>query len=220
MMRKYICCFVFLCRVLSGVSAQDLPDENEGKEIPNTVGAVKAANPGDYILLPSGKKYTLTGEEIEIVNDRFDYNDLSGVKTEVREDGTEIKTISEAHTAYIYPDGQSDHIIKTSGSFTKFMQQHIERNFFLAHYVDASGNYHDAAPNGSPRFYVFRASVQFQTISDGVNEVEGVIITAFNYKGENFIMRYISTDEDWTWGHVRGTYGPTGETRQIEFDIE
>ena len=47
-----------------------------GKEVPNLVSAVKAANPGDYILFPSGKRYVLTREEIDILNGSFDYYDL------------------------------------------------------------------------------------------------------------------------------------------------
>ena len=219
-MKKEVFILIMLFLALPLLSAQETADLYEGVEIENLVSAVKAANPGDYILLPSGRKYILTKEEVDIANGSFDYNDLSGVKTEIRSDGTEIKTISEAHTAYVYPDGQSTHILKTGSSFTGFMQQYIEKNYFLGYYVDFYGNYHDSGPNGSPRFYVFRASVQFQTISNGFDEAQAVIITAYNYKGENFIMRYYSTDEGWTWGHVRGNYGPVGETRQIEFDIE
>lgn len=200
--------------------AQDTPHENGGKEIKNLVSAVKMANPGDYIVLPSGRKYILTQKEIEIVRGDFDYEDLSGVETEIQADGTEIKTISEAHVVYIYPDGQSAHILKTGISFTAFMR-HIEGKYYITRYVDLLDNVSDSRSIGSPRFDVFRASVQFQDISNGIEKLDSVTITAYNYKGENFIMKYCS-DPDMVWGHIsdNGSYKPTGETRQIVFDIE
>jgi len=193
----------------------------EGREIPNLLSAARAANPGDYIILPSGRRYVLTREEIEIANGRFDFSDLSGVHTQTRGDGTLEKSISAAHTAFVFPDGQSAHLLRTAGSFTAFMQQYVERNYFLGQWVDHVGNVHDAMPNGSPRFYVFRAVVRFSTISDGIGNVGMVEVTAFNYKGENFIMRYYSTDEGWSWGHVVGTWFEVGEPHQlIEFNVE
>jgi hypothetical protein len=215
-MKIYLKTFVFLLLLLIGISSISA----QAREIPNLLSAVKTANPGDYIVLPSGRKYILTRGEIDIVNGTFNYDELADVETETLNDGTEIKTISEAHIVYIYPDGQSTHIIKTTVSFTEFMQQYIEKKYFLGHYVDVFGNYHDSGPNGSPKFYVFRASVQFRTISNGVDEAEEVMITAYNYKGENFIMHYFSTGEGWLWGYVNGNYSPIGETRQVEFDIE
>jgi hypothetical protein len=202
------------------VFTQESPDIYTGEEIENLVSAVKAANPGDYILLPSGRKYILTKEEIAIVNGSFDYADLSVVETETRDDGTEIKTISESHVAYIYPDGQSTHILKTNVSFGPFLQ-HIEERYHITRYIDQLNGFHDYLPISSPRFNVFRASVQFQTISNGVEELESVTVIAYNYRGENFIMKYCVIP-DMVWGNVSedGSYKPVGETRQIEFDIE
>jgi hypothetical protein len=190
------------------------------KEIRNLRSAVKAANPGDYIVLHSGKKYVLTQEEIDIANGIFDYNDLSGVKTETLIDGTEVKTISEAHIAYIYPDGQSAHILKATLSFTAYMENHIEKKFFIAQYVDNLGQHHDMQTIHSPRFKVFRASVQFQTLSNGNEDVGMISITAYNHQGENYKMKFCSRP-DMIWGNIGGGgYKPTGETRPIQFDIE
>jgi uncharacterized protein YxeA len=199
--------------------AQQTANKNTGKEIKNSVSAVKQANPGDYIILPSGKKYVLTGEEIDIVKGNFDYKDLSGVETETRSDGTEIKTISEAHTAFIYPDGQSTHILKTGISFTLYMENHIEKKYNIGYYIDELGEQHDFRTIEPPRFDVFRASIQFRSISDGDAEAEEVAITAYNYKGENFLMKYFS-NPGFVWGYVMGSWEPKGETRKIEFDIE
>jgi hypothetical protein len=213
-------CFLYNAFFPLIVFAQELPTDNDGQEIKNLVSAVKAANPGDYILLPSGKKYILTREEIDIVRGDFDYEDLSLVKTETLDDGTELKTISEAHVAYLYPDGQATHILKTGVSFTSFMQ-HIEDTYHITRYVDLLDEFHDFREINSPRFKVFRASVQFQKISNGIEELDSVTITAYNYGGENFIMKYCS-NPNMIWGNIsdEGSYAPTGETREIEFDIE
>jgi len=192
----------------------------EGREVLNLTSAVRGANAGDFITLPSGGKYVLTKEEIEIANGTFDFGDLSGVAGETRDDGTVVKTISQAHTAFVFPDGQSAHLLKTIGSFTEYMQQYIERNYYLGYWIDVAGNTHEAMPNGSATFYVFRATVQFYTISDGFNSAEVAEVTAFNYKGQNFVMRYFSTDGGWEWGYVNGTFSPVGETHEIEFDVE
>jgi hypothetical protein len=192
-----------------------------GKEVANLLSAVKAANPGDYIVLPSGKKYVLTAAEIAIARGDFDYENLPGVKTETRADGTEIKTISEAHTAYTYPDGQSTHILKTDMSFSAYMDQHIEKNYFISRYVDRDHQLHDFSSIESARFKVFRASVQFQMISDGTRAVESVIVTVYNYRGENFIMRYCS-EPGFFFGYTGGGggYVPVGDSHSVDFDIE
>ena len=219
-MKKFACIFAVLFCVFFGAFAQDLPDGNGGEEIPNTVGAVKAANPGDYILLKSGRKYILTKEEIDIANGVFDYEDLSDVKTETREDGTEVKTISEAHTVYVYPDGQYQHILKTGVSFSAFMD-YVEGKYHITRYIDFLDDVHDYRTINSPRFDVFRASVQIRPVSNGVIEIENVHITAYNFKGKNFIIQYCSAP-DMVWGNIssEGSYSPTGETRRIEFDTE
>jgi hypothetical protein len=202
------------------LSAQAITGANKGKEIQNLVSAVKSASPGDYILLPSGKKYILTMEEIAIAKGEFNYEDLSNVKTETFEDGTEIKAISTAHIAYVYPDGQSTHVLKTSVSFTAFMR-HISETYSISLFIDREGDAHEYAMIEPAEFDVFRASVQFRTISDGIEELQDLMITVYNYDGENFEMSYCSKP-DLVWGNISGSgsYKPTGETHQFEFDVE
>jgi hypothetical protein len=222
-MKKNIAAFCMALFLIPALFAQNNTGhrgEEIGEEIPNLVSAVKAASPGDYILLPSGKKYILTKEEIAIVKGEFNYEDLSNVETEILEDGTEIKTISQAHIAYVYPDGQATHILKTSISFTAFMR-HIQETFYLAHYIDykdAAQEYVDINP---PDFSVFRASVQYQIISDGIDEQQSLNITIYNLNGENKYMRYCS-NPNMIWGNIsdKGAYKPVGESHQIEFDVE
>jgi hypothetical protein len=205
---------------ISLIFAQETSGVYEGKEIKNLVSAVKTANPGDYILLPSGKKYILTKEEIAIARDDFDYENLSEVATEIRKDGTEIKNISQAHIAYVYPDGQATHILKTNVSFTAFMR-HIQETFFPVYYIDLLESAHKSIDIDPPDFSVFRASVQYQTISDGIEELQALNITIYNYERENIYMRYCSKP-DMVWGNIseQGSYKPIGESHQIEFDVK
>jgi hypothetical protein len=120
----------------------------------------------------------------------------------------------------MYPDGQSAHILKTGISFTTFMK-YIEGKYYITRYIDFLDNVHDFRSISSPRFDVFRASVLFQKISNEIEELDSVTITAYNFKGDNFIMKYCS-GPDMVWGNIsdNGSYKPKGETRQIEFDIE
>jgi len=189
-----------------------------GKEIKNSLAAVKAANEGDYITLKSGARYVLTYDEIDIARGDFDFNDLSGVPAQAGADGTEIKNISEAHTVKVYPDNRSAHLLKTGISFTQFMK-YVERNLVPGRYIDSSGNSHDFEPVRYTLFPVFRATVQSQKISDGVSEYERSIITAYNYKGSSFTRRYYPFG-GWEWGYVSGTFFPVGEPLQQEFDDE
>jgi hypothetical protein len=200
--------------------AEETSGGYEGKAVENLVSVVKTANPGDYILLPSGKKYVLTREEIAIVRGEFDYEDLSEVATTVEQDGTEIKAISQAHTAYVFPDGQATHILKTNVSFTAFLR-HIQETFFLAQYIDLAESAHEYITIDPPEFQVFRASVQRQTISDDIEELQALNITVYNYNGEHRYMRYCSKP-DMIWGNIseKGAYKPVGESRRIEFDVE
>jgi len=223
-MKKGLCIFAFLCLfsfyLFADESTPESPVEYIGVEIENTIGAVKAANPGDFIVLKSGKKYVLTKEEIDILQGNFDFDDLSEVKTEFMDDGTEIKTISEAHVVYAYPDGQFSHLLKTGASFSAYMR-YIESKYHIALYVDYYQEFYDYAPIDPKSFNVFRAVVEIQEISDGYNSMEGITISAYNYQGKNIMMKYCS-EPDMFWGYIpqEGSYRPTGESRQLEFDIE
>jgi hypothetical protein len=213
--------FILLAVMISmNLYAQTVDGIIESKEIENKISAVKSANPGDYILLPSGKKYILTKEEIAITRGEFDYENLVDVETEVEEDGTEIKTISQAHIAYFYPDGQSTHVLKTNISFTSFMR-HIQETFFLAQYIDYFETANEYMNIAAPEFTVFRASVQYQTISDGIEELQALNVIVYNYDGKHQQIRYCSKP-DMIWGFIseRGSYKPTGESHRIEFDVE
>jgi hypothetical protein len=196
------------------------PKQTGSKQIENKISAVKNANPGDYILLPLGNRYTLTKEEIAIVRGEFNYEDLSDVETTVESDGTEIKTISQGHIAYIYPDGQLTHILKTTISFTAYMR-YVKDTYFLAQYIDYFEMPNEYMEIDPPAFTVFRSSVQYQILSDGIEDMQALTITIYNYDNINRMVKYCSKP-DMIWGYIteRGAYKPIGESRQIEFDFE
>jgi len=190
------------------------------EEVPNLLSAVMRARAGDYIRLPSGKPYILTRAEIDIANGRFDFGDLSGLESEVMDDGTEVKTISAAHKVFIYPDGQSTHLMKTVGSFTSFTEQYLDRSFFLGDWVDDDLEPHPAKPGIAPDFDVFRAIARFCVISDGHLSVLRIEVNVYNLGGEHREMRYYSED-GFEWGNVID-YGfrRVGESQGIDFELE
>ena len=217
-MKGKILILFMLCLPLILFAEADI-SSTEGREIENLVSVVKAADAGDYILLPSGRKYVLTKAEISIANGIYDYETLPDVQRETLDDGVEKITISEAHTAYSYPDGQIIHNLKTHSSFEAFMN-FIESKYHITMYIDDSGETHEWMKIKNAKFDVFRAGIQFQTISNGDEELDSVIINAFNYKGENFTMKFCSAPE-MAWGNISndGMYLPVGESYEFKFNI-
>jgi len=194
-----------------------------GKEIKNTLAAVKAANEGDYIILKSGEKYVFTYDEIDIANGNFNYNDLSDIPAQIDADGAKTQTISEAHTIKVFTDNQSAHLLKTARSFNDYMK-YIEDKFYQGRYIDAYRNYNDFEPISPRPSSLFSAIVRIQTYSNGADSVEQYLIRAYNYQGRNFIMRYFSTNYGWVWGNTSWInskpYEPVGESHDINFGDE
>jgi hypothetical protein len=178
-------------------------------QIRNLRSAVKAAKPGDYIILPSGKKYVITKEEIDIVNDRFDYGDLSRVEAKILQDETKELTISEGHKVYIKPNGDTMHRLITERAFVEFMR-YVEKNYYLGTYRNSAGresqSRQDRPPENSSRFL---AKVELFPISDGTSFVQALEITVVNYQNRSYTARFFATDENWIWGEVKGTFGRT-----------
>jgi len=173
------------------------------EEIPNQIDAVQSAEPGDYILLPSGKKYVLTEEEIMIANGTFGYEDLYDVATKTRADGTIIKTISQAHEIQIYPDGKVVHVIKTQAAFA-YTLKFIEDGYHLMRYLDEAVVLRDRKTITAPDFSVFRVFIQTETIMSEYGSLEIVAITVYNYEWQNFVIKYCSTP-NMVWGLVSPT---------------
>jgi len=175
-------------------------DESGGREIPNQVGAIITAQPGDYILLPSGNRYVLTREEIMIAGGNFGYENLSDVAIETKADGTVIRTVSQAHEIRIYPNGKVVHILKTNAAFA-YTLRYIEENYHLMRYLDNSGILRDSKPLDRPSFNVFRVFIQFETITNGFDELSSLAVSAYNLEGKNFVKKYCSVP-NLVWGLV------------------
>jgi hypothetical protein len=172
----------------------------QGTEVPNQIDAVMSAEPGDYILLPSGDRYVLTKEEILIANGMFGYENLYDLPSETKADGTVVKTVSQAHEIRIYPGGRVVHILKTRAAFA-YTMRYIEENYHIMRYLDSSGVLRDRNPIARPSFYVFRVFIQTETISNGLDRMEILTISVYNYGGENFVTKYCS-DPNKVWGMV------------------
>jgi len=171
-----------------------------GDEIPNQADAIISAQPGDYILLPSGNRYVLTKEEIMIEGGTFGFENLSDVASKTKADGTVIKTISQAHEIYIYPDGRTVHVLKTRAALA-YSLKFIEENYHLMRYLDSIGVLHDSKPVDPPDFNVFRVFIQTEALYNGFDLLEVLTINTYNYEGENFTIKYCSAP-DFVWGLV------------------
>jgi len=177
-----------------------VPTARAEMEIPNQVGAIKTAQPGDYIVLPSGNKYILTREELMIMKGAFGYENLSDVATKTRADGTVIRTVSQAHEIQIYPNGKVVHVIKTNAAYA-YTLKYIAENYHLMRYLDNSGILRDSKPLNRPNFNVFRVFIQTETITNGFDKLEAVVITAYNNEGKNYTIKYCSVP-NLVWGLV------------------
>ena len=195
-MRKWAGVFIGMLLFLFVLSAQ----EASGEEIPNQADAITSAQPGDYILFPSGNRYIFTKEEIMIMGGTFGYADIANAPSENKSDGTVIKTISQAHSVRIYPSGKTVHVIKTRAAFD-YSLKFIEDNFYLMRYIDSSGVLRDSKPIAQPRFYVFRVFIQTDSITNGVDELTYLTVSVYNHEGENFVIKYC-TVPDMVWGLV------------------
>jgi hypothetical protein len=151
-------------------------------EIPNNIGAVKNAKPGDYIVLMDGSHYVLVEEEIAIVNDKFDYNDDEALKKNSvpRSDGGIEYNITSAHKRIIWPDGKSMDVLTTRRAFDAYIR------FLAANYDpipftmfgEAIGNtYPTDLPEG---LVTFRGKVYRTFVTDGVQTLEIFDVMEYN----------------------------------------
>jgi len=151
-------------------------------EIPNTIGAVKNAKPGDYIVLMDGSHYVLVEEEIAIVNNEFNYNDVEALKKNSvpRSDGGIEFNITSAHKRIIWPDGKSMDVLTTRRAFDayiKFLAANYDPIPFTM-YGSAIGNsYPVDLPEG---LVTFRGKVYRTFVTDGVETLEIFDVTEYN----------------------------------------
>jgi len=151
-------------------------------EIPNTVGAVKNAKPGDYIVLIDGSHYVLVEEEIAIVNDKFDFNDDEALKKNVvpRSDGGEEFNITSTHKRITWPDGKSMDVFTTRRAFDayiKFLAANYDPILFSIFDSIIGSTYPIKIPEG---LVIFRGKVYKTFVTDGVITLEIFEVNEFN----------------------------------------
>jgi hypothetical protein len=151
-------------------------------EIPNTVGAVKNAKPGDYIVLIDGSHYVLVEEEIAIVNDNFDFNDDEAIKKNVvpRSDGGEEFNITSSHKRITWPDGKSMDIFTTRRAFDayiKFLAANYDPILFSMFDSIIGSTYPIQIPEG---LVTFRGKVYRTFVTNGVITLEIFEVNEFN----------------------------------------
>jgi len=151
-------------------------------EIPNTIGAVKNAKPGDYIVLKDGSHYLLVEEEIAIVNDKFDFNNDEALKENnvPRSDGGTEFNITSSHKRIIWPDGKSMDVLTTRRAFDAYIK-FLAVNYYpipFAIYDSVIGNtYPEVLPEGLESF---RGKVYKTFVTDGVETLEIFEVKEFN----------------------------------------
>lgn len=150
------------------------------KEIPNTVDAVKSAEPGDYIVLMDGSHYVLVAEEIAITNGGFDYEGDALKKNEVpRSDGGAEYNITAVHKRIVWPDGKSMDVLTTRRAFDAYVGYLAEHYDIVpfTNYGELVGNSYPAiVPDG---LETFRGKVYRTFLTDG--EKKYVYIDAREY---------------------------------------
>jgi hypothetical protein len=151
-------------------------------EIPNTIGAVKNARPGDYIVLKDGSHYVLVEEEIAIVNNEFNYNNDEALKKNSvpRSDGGMEFNITSAHKRIIWPDGKSMDVLTTRRSFDayiRFLAANYDPIPFTMFDTVVGNTYPETVPEG---LVTFRGKVYRTVVTDGVQTLEIFEITEFN----------------------------------------
>jgi hypothetical protein len=151
-------------------------------EILNTIGTVKNAKPGDYIVLKDGSHYVLVEEEIAIVNDKFDFNDDEALKenTVPRSDGGTEFNITSSHKRVIWPDGKSMDVLTTRRAFDayiRFLAENYDPIPYVMYDKVVGNTYPDNVPEG---LVTFRGKVYHSFLTDGVDTFVYIEVKEFN----------------------------------------
>lgn len=151
------------------------------EEVANTLGAVKAAKPGDYIVLKDGSHYVLVEAEIEASNEKLNYDDEALKQNEVpRSDGGIEYNITAAHKRIVWEDGKSMDILTTTRAFDTYLK-------FIAaeHDVIPYTNYGEFVGNSFPAIVpegvkTFRGKVYHTFLTNGVDTCDYINAKEYN----------------------------------------
>jgi len=171
-MKKSIFIFFIAAAVFSAIA----------DEIPNTIGAVRNARPGDYIVLTDGSHYVLVEEEIAIVNGNFDYNDDEALKENAvpRSDGGTEFNITSSHKRIIWSDGKSMDVFTTRrafDSYVRFLAANYDPIPFTRYDSIIGNTYPVEMPEG---LETFRGKVYKTYVTNGVRTLEIYVVNEYN----------------------------------------
>jgi hypothetical protein len=171
-MKKYFFLF-FIAAIVTPVFAE---------EIQNTIGAVKNAKPGDYIVLKDGSHYVLVEEEIAIVNDKFDYSNNDALKENdvPRSDGGTEYNITSSHKRIIWSDGKSMDVLTTRRAFdayVRFLAANHDPIPFTIYDSMVGNTYPEEVPEG---LETFRGKVYKTFVTNGIETLEIFAVKEFN----------------------------------------
>ena len=151
-------------------------------EIPNNIGAVKNARPGDYIVLTDGSHYVLVEEEIAIVNEEFNFNDVEALKKNSvpRSDGGIEFNITSAHKRIIWPDGKSMDVLTTRRAFDAYIR-FLAANYDPIPFTMFGSAIGNSYPTDLPEGLVtFRGKVYRTFVTDGIQTLEIFDVMEYN----------------------------------------
>lgn len=150
-------------------------------EVQNTLGAVKKAKPGDYIVLKDGSHYVLVEAEIEAANGELDYDDQALKQNEVpRADGGIEYNITSAHKRIVWDDGKSMDILTTTRAFDSYVR------YLVSQYdVIPFTNYGEFVGNSFPAIVpdelaTFRGKVYHTFLTNGVQTYDYIDAKEYN----------------------------------------
>lgn len=150
-------------------------------EVENTLGAVKDAAPGDYIVLKDGSRYVLVEAEIEAAKGTLDYDDQALKQNEVpRSDGGVEYNITSAHKRIVWDDGKSMDILTTTRAFDAYIRYLVSQYDIIpfTNYGEFVGNSFPAiVPDG---LVTFRGKVYHTYLTNGVDTYDYIDAKEYN----------------------------------------
>lgn len=150
-------------------------------EVENTVGAVKKAHPGDYIVLKDGSHYVLVEAEIQAAKGELDYDNAALKQNEVpREDEGVEYNITSAHKRIVWEDGKSMDVLTTTRAYDAYIR------YLVSHYdVIPFTNYGEFVGNSFPAIVpdgltTFRGKVYHTFLTNGVDTYDYIDAKEYN----------------------------------------
>lgn len=151
------------------------------KEIPNTLGAVKGADGGDYIVLKDGSHYVLVDAEIEAANGSLDYDDEALKQNELpRSDGGIEYNITSSHKRIVWEDGKSMDILTTTRAYDAYLG-YLSQQYDVIPFTNFGEFVGNSFPAVVPEtLKTFRGKVYCTTLTNGVDTYDYIDAKEYN----------------------------------------